>query len=89
MPFPYVKDLCLNPIKEKNNLPKYQVTMYSYFNIPNQMAFTNITQDGGRLIKGSAIMGFSHDPKQCLDEVPGKLRTMGCLLLTRSAMRFS
>jgi hypothetical protein len=51
-----------------------------YFSIPNPMAFLNVSQDGGRVIKGSAIMGFSLDPKKCLDNAAGDLRTMGCSL---------
>ncbi len=38
------------------------------------MAFSNVNQDNGRVIKGSAIMGFSLDPKICLGEVAGDLR---------------
>jgi hypothetical protein len=37
--------------------------MKIYYSIPNAMAFSNVTQEGGRVIKGSAIMGFSLDPK--------------------------
>ena len=44
------------------------------------MAFSNINQDNGRVIKGSAIMGFSINPKNCLDNGAGDLRTMGCSL---------
>jgi hypothetical protein len=54
--------------------------MRNYFNIPNPMAFSNVTQDNGRVIKGSAIMGFSSDPKNILDDAAGDLRTMGCSL---------
>jgi hypothetical protein len=32
------------------------------------------------VIKGSAIMGFSIDPKTCMDDAAGDLRTMGCSL---------
>ncbi len=42
------------------------------------MAFSNVTQDGGRVIKGSAVMGFSIDPKECLDNATGDLQSMGC-----------
>jgi hypothetical protein len=49
---PSGKDQRLNPIKMKADLPKYQVTMKNYFNIPNPMAFSNVTQEGGRVIKG-------------------------------------
>ena len=74
------KDKQLGPIKSKLDLPKYQLTMRNYFNIPNQMAFSNVNQDNGRVIKGSAIMGFSTNPKNCLDDAAGDLRTMGCSL---------
>jgi hypothetical protein len=46
------------------------------------MAFLNVNQDNGRVIKvkGSALMGFSINPKNCLDDAAGDLRTMGCSL---------
>ena len=44
------------------------------------MVFLNVNQDNGRVIKGSAIMGFSINPKNCLDDAAGDLRTMGCSL---------
>ncbi len=78
---PSGKDQRLNPIKTKADRPKYQVIMKNYFNIPNPMAFLNVTQEGGRVIKGSAVMGFSLDPKECLDNATGDLRMMGCSLL--------
>ncbi len=77
---PSGKDQRLNPIKTKADLPKYQVTMKNYFNIPNPMAFSNVTQEGGRVIKRSAVMGFLLDPKECLDDAAGDLRMMGCSL---------
>ncbi len=40
---PSGKDLRLNPIKSKTDLPKYQVIMKNYFSIPNLMAFSNVT----------------------------------------------
>ena len=48
---PSGKDQGLNPIKTKADLLKYQVTMKNYFNIPNPMAFLNVNQEGGRVIK--------------------------------------
>jgi hypothetical protein len=54
--------------------------MKNYFSIPNPMVFSNVTQEGGQVIKGSAIMGFSLDPKECLDNVVGDLQMMGCSL---------
>ncbi len=77
---PSKKDQRLGPIKTKEDLPGYQVTMRNYFSIPNPMAFSNVTQDGGRVIKGSAVMGFSLDPKECLDNAAGDQRMMGCSL---------
>ncbi len=44
------------------------------------MAFSNVNQDNGKVIKGSAIMGFSINPKNCLDDAAEDLRTMGCSL---------
>ncbi len=60
---PSGKDQHLGPIKTKEDLPGYQVIMRNYFSIPNPMAFSNVTQDGGRVIKSSAVMGFSLDLK--------------------------
>jgi hypothetical protein len=77
---PSGKDQGLNPIKTKADLLKYQVTMKNYFIIPNPMVFSNMTQEGGRVIKGSAVMGFLLDPKECLDDAAGDLRMMGCSL---------
>jgi hypothetical protein len=59
---PIGKDQTVKLIKEKTDMPKYQVTMRSYFNIPNPRAFKNARQDGGRVIKGSAVMGVLVDP---------------------------
>jgi hypothetical protein len=74
------KDPWLNPIKSKTDLQKYQVIMKNYFSIPNPMAFSNVTQDGSRVIKGSAVMGFTINPKECVEEAAGDLRMMGCSL---------
>ena len=68
------------PIKEKADLPALQVILQQYFNIPNERAFNNVNQDGGRVRKGSAVMGFSADPQKCLDEAAGDLRHMGCAI---------
>ena len=70
------KDQRLNPTKTKADHPKYQVTMKNYFKIPNSMAFLNVTQEGDRVIKGSAVMGFLLDPKECLDNATGDLQMM-------------
>jgi hypothetical protein len=52
----------LKPIKGKIDMPKYQVTMRNFFCIPNPRAFDNVNADGGRVIKGLAIMGFMENP---------------------------
>jgi len=70
---PNKKDKWLGPIKSKSDLSKFQLTMRNYFDIPNQMAFSNVNQDNGRVIKGSAIMDFSINPNNCLDNVAGDL----------------
>ncbi len=64
----------------RGNMPKYQVTMRSYFSIPNPRAFDDVSQDGGRVIIGSAVMGFLTDPQTCLDNAAGDLRMMGCTI---------
>jgi hypothetical protein len=74
------KDQTTKPIREKTDMPKYQVTLRSYFSIPNPRAFNNVSQDGGRVIKGSAVMGFSTDPQKCLEDALGDLRMMGCAI---------
>jgi len=84
---PNGKDKRLGLIKLKSDLPKYQLTLKNYFNIPNQMAFSNVNQDNGRVIKGSAIMGFSIDPKNCLDDAAGDIRTMGCSLFYKKCQQ--
>jgi hypothetical protein len=68
------------PIKGKLDMPKYQVTMQNYFCIPNPRAFNKVNAKGGRVIKGSAIMGFTDNPQQCLDNAAGDLRMMGCTI---------
>jgi hypothetical protein len=50
-------------------MPKYQVTM----SVPSARAFNNINANGGRVIKGSAIMGFTDNPEQCLDKAAGDI----------------
>jgi len=68
------------PIKEKADLPGFQVILRRYFAIPNSRAFDSINQEGGRAIRGSAVMGFSVDPQKCLEEAAGDLRHMGCAI---------
>ena len=54
--------------------------MKNYFSIPNPRAFDNVNQERGRVIKGSAVMGFSQDPETCLYDASGDLRMMGCAI---------
>jgi hypothetical protein len=75
---PHEKDKKLEPIRTKNDMPKYQVVMKGYVCIPNNNLFSNVQQENGRVIKGSAIMGFELDPQQGLEEASGDLRAMGC-----------
>jgi hypothetical protein len=73
-------DETLNPIKEKGDMPKYQVMVRKYFSIPNQRAFDNLGQDRRRVIKGLVVMGFTHDSQRCLNNAAGDLRMMGCTI---------
>ena len=68
------------PIRGKADLPIYQVILCRYFAIPNERAFDNVNQEGGRAIRGSAVIGFSLDPRKCLEEAAGDLRHMGCAI---------
>ena len=60
---------------------KYQVTLRNYFSVPNQRAFDNVSQGGGKVIKGLAVMGFTNDPQRCLNNLAGDLRMMGCAMI--------
>ncbi len=71
-------DKTLKPIKGKIDVPKYQVTMRNFFYIPNPRAFDNVNANGGRVIKGLAIMGLTENSQQCLEDAAGDLRMMGC-----------
>jgi hypothetical protein len=73
-------DKTLKRIKEKGDISRYQVTMINYFSIPNQRAFDNVSQEGGRVIKGLAVMGFTDDPQRSLDDAAGDLRMIGCTI---------
>jgi hypothetical protein len=84
---PIGKDQTAKPIREKADMPKYQVTLRSYFRIPNSRAFDNMSQDEGRAIKGSAVMGFSTDPQTCLEEALGDLRMMGCAIYYKKCQK--
>jgi hypothetical protein len=75
------------PIKEKADIPAFQVILRRYFDIPNKRAFDSVNQDGGRVIKGSAVMGFSLDPQKCLEEASGSLRHMGCTIFLQAVSK--
>ncbi len=77
------------PIKEKAYVPTFQVILRRYFDIPNKRAFDSVNQDGGRVIKGSAVMGFSLDPQKCLEEASGDLRHMGCAIFYKQCQEDS
>jgi hypothetical protein len=77
------------PIKEKADVPAFQVILRKYFDIPNKRVFDSVNQDGGRAIKGSAIMGFSLDPRKCLDEAAGDLNHMGCAIFYKQCQEVS
>ncbi len=76
-------------IKEKADLPAFQVVLRSYFEIPNPRAFDSVNQEGGRAIKGSAVMGFSLDPKKSLVEAAGDLWNMGCAIYYKQCQEVS
>ncbi len=46
----------------------------------NPRAFDNVNANGGRVIKGSAFMGFTDNPQQCLDNAARDLRMLGCAI---------
>jgi hypothetical protein len=77
------------PIKEKADLPAFQVVSHSYFEIPNTRAFDSVNQEGGRAMEGSAVIGFLLDPKKCLDEATGDLRSMGCAIFYKQCQEVS
>jgi hypothetical protein len=83
---PIRMDKTLKPIKEKGDMPKYQVTMRNYFNILNLRAFDNVSQDRGRVIKGLVIMGFTGDPQRCLSNTAGNLRMMWCAIFYKKCL---
>ncbi len=62
---PSGKDRQLSPTKTKADLLKYQVIMKNYFNIPNPMAFSNVSQEGGRRQgdQGFSGHGFLSQPQ--------------------------
>ncbi len=48
-----------------------------------------MTQEGGRAIIGSAVMGFLLDPKKCLDNAAGDLRNMRCAICYKQCQEVS
>jgi hypothetical protein len=54
--------------------------MRNFFCFPNPRAFDNINANGGRVIKGLTIMGFTENPQQCLKDAAGDLRMTGCAI---------
>jgi hypothetical protein len=61
-------------------MPKYQITMRNFFCIPIPRPFDNINANGGWVIEGLAIMGFTDNPQKCLNNAAGDLRMMGCAI---------
>jgi len=69
------------PIRQKADIPSFQITLRKkYMDIPSPYAFSAIIQESGRVIKGSATMGFDVDPKEALEEAFGDLQNMGITL---------
>ena len=64
-------------IKKLSDMPKYAIKMKHYFCIPNQRSF-NPVQNNSRIIKASAKMCFTSDPKTLLEEAAPDLRNLGC-----------
>jgi hypothetical protein len=77
----------VKPIKGKGNMPKYQVTMRNYFCMPSARAFDNINANGDSVMKGSAIMGFTDNPEQCLNKAGGDLWMMGCAIFYKKCQK--
>ncbi len=75
------------PIKEKADVPAFQIILRKYFDIPNKRTFNSVNQDGGRAIKGSAV--FSLDPRTCLDEAAGNLHHIGCAIFYKQCQEVS
>jgi hypothetical protein len=48
--------------------------------VPNPRAFNYVSQDEGRVIKESAVMGFFDYPQRSLDDAAGNLRMMGWII---------
>ena len=77
-------------IRELADVPKFQITLKKRFmDIPNEFAFANINQEGGRTIKGSMIMYFTENPKEVLAMAGGDLRSMGCTLFYKGCQEVS
>jgi hypothetical protein len=48
-----------------------------------------VNQEGGKAIKGSAVMVFFLDPKKCLDKAAEDLRNMGCMIFYKLCQEVS
>jgi hypothetical protein len=49
-------DLSRPPIKEKADVPAFQVILHKYVDIPNDRAFDSVNQDSGRVINSLSSM---------------------------------
>ena len=66
-------------VKGTEDFPQFQVSLRNKFcYIPNDNAFSAVSQDEGRLIRGCCLMGFGDDPQRVLQLAAGDLREMGC-----------
>ena len=66
-------------IKGIEDFPQYQVGLRNTFcYIPNDMAFSAVSQEEGRTIRGCCLMGFGSNHQRVLQMVAGDLREMGC-----------
>ena len=60
--FPIGKDQTEKPIREKAEMPKYQVTMKNYFSIPNPRAFDKCKSRRGQSHQGLCSDGLFSRP---------------------------
>jgi hypothetical protein len=61
--------------------------MRNYFNVSNPRAFDNVSQNSGRVIKGSVIMGFTGDPQKVSQQRSRQLKNDGVRHLQQKAPR--
>ena len=64
-------------IKSTQDMPKLIMGQKKFFYIPNPTAFNSVQQNG-RMIKGSARMGFITDPISSLAQAGADLRALNC-----------